>query len=134
MSMHEEKIPPIPQIQVAASLRGLAQVGAVNCGEQRRLCQDEGIKSYPTIKAIIPGQQENGASLPPKIYKGEHTAKALNDWALSLVSFPSAVRRLGQWGTVRTVVPSSSLLIILVMISPPPGRFTDTQPCGAGIV
>ncbi len=69
-------------MQVAASLRGVAQLGAVNCESHRRLCQDHGIKTSPTIKAVVPGSGKGSY----KLYKGDpKSAKALSDWVVSLV-------------------------------------------------
>lgn len=65
--------------QVAASLKGIAHVGAINCDEQRQLCSQHSIQGYPTIKAIVPGKSEG------KVYAGERSAKAMHDWVLGLV-------------------------------------------------
>ena len=51
--------------QVASSLKGVAQVGAVNCEEHKQLCAQHGVKGYPTIKVFLPGQKEG------KLYQGE---------------------------------------------------------------
>ncbi|KAF5827182.1 hypothetical protein DUNSADRAFT_1185 [Dunaliella salina] len=72
--------------QVAASLRGNVKVGAVNCDDFGDLCSQYGVKGFPTIKAFIPGQAS------PKEYKGDRSAKAMSDWALSLI--PSSVQKL----------------------------------------
>ena len=59
-------LPSAPPLQVAASLKGVAQVGAVNCDDHRKLCQQEGVKGYPTIKAFVPGGPKGG-----KLFKGD---------------------------------------------------------------
>jgi protein disulfide-isomerase A6 len=56
-------------------------LGAVNCDTQRKLCSEHGVKSYPTLKAVVPGSGKGSW----KLFKGERTAKAVSDWAISLV-------------------------------------------------
>ncbi|GAX74655.1 hypothetical protein CEUSTIGMA_g2103.t1 [Chlamydomonas eustigma] len=65
--------------QVASALAGIVKLGAVNCDLHKKLCSKEAVKGYPTIKAYIPEQTGS------KFYKGERTAKAINDWILSLI-------------------------------------------------
>ncbi|GFR43706.1 hypothetical protein Agub_g4816, partial [Astrephomene gubernaculifera] len=69
----------------AASLKGVVKVGAVNCDTHGELCTAHGVRSYPAIKAFVPGS-------PPRDYKGERAAKALTDWALGLL--PGRVTQL----------------------------------------
>lgn len=38
--------------RVAEALHGVAKVAAVNCEQQQALCQQYGIRSYPTIRAF----------------------------------------------------------------------------------
>lgn len=38
--------------KVAEALHGVAKVAAVNCEQQQALCQQNGIRGYPTIKAF----------------------------------------------------------------------------------
>lgn len=74
--------------QLAASLKGVAKVGAVNCEMYQELCQAQGVRSYPTIKSYVPGVPGLG------VYSGARSAKAILDWALSLI--PSQVVALPQ--------------------------------------
>lgn len=38
--------------QVAAALHGVVRVGAVNCEQQQSLCQQHGVRGYPTVRAF----------------------------------------------------------------------------------
>ena len=74
--------------QVAAKLKGVVNVGAVNCDEHKALCQRMGIRGYPTIKALRPRAGKNGWVE----YSGARDAKAIADFGVSLI--PSAVHHL----------------------------------------
>jgi thioredoxin-like negative regulator of GroEL len=37
---------------VAEALHGVAKVAAVNCEQQQGLCQEHGVRGYPTIMAL----------------------------------------------------------------------------------
>lgn len=37
---------------MAEALHGVAKVAAVNCEQQQALCQEQGVRGYPTIKAF----------------------------------------------------------------------------------
>lgn len=62
--------------KVAESLHGVVRVSAVNCDEQKSLCQSQGVRGYPTIKAY------NGRWLD---YNGDRSASSIRDWGLSLL-------------------------------------------------
>lgn len=62
--------------KVAESLHGVVRVSAVNCDEQKALCQSQGVRGYPTIKAY------NGRWLD---YNGDRSASSIKDWGLSLL-------------------------------------------------
>lgn len=65
--------------KAAASLKGVVRVGAFNCEDNKDVCTVQGVKGYPTIKAFVPG----GST---RQFNGDRSAKAIADWALSLVS------------------------------------------------
>lgn len=52
-------------------------MAAVNCQEQQALCQQHGIRGYPTIKALDRGRWHE--------WSGERNAAALKAWALGLL-------------------------------------------------
>jgi protein disulfide-isomerase A6 len=64
--------------KLADALHGIIRVAAVNCNAQGTLCQNQGVRSYPTIKAFVGGRWEDYSS-------GDRSASALKDWALSLI-------------------------------------------------
>jgi len=74
--------------QVAAKLKGVVNVGAVDCDAHKALCQQHGVKGYPTIKALRPRAGAGGWS----DYQGQRGAKEITDYAVSLI--PSSVHHL----------------------------------------
>ncbi len=52
-------------------------MAAVNCDEQKALCQGQGIQGYPTIKAYKHGRWVD--------YHGDRSASALTNWGLGLL-------------------------------------------------
>eukprot|EP01025_Chloroclados_australasicus_P038787 TRINITY_DN4005_c0_g1_i4.p1 TRINITY_DN4005_c0_g1~~TRINITY_DN4005_c0_g1_i4.p1 ORF type:complete len:470 (-),score=80.65 TRINITY_DN4005_c0_g1_i4:246-1655(-) len=60
------------------AVKGVVKVGAVNCEQQKQLCQEHGVSGYPSIKAFVPGSK-------PKDYKGDRSAEAMKNWVLKLV-------------------------------------------------
>lgn len=65
--------------QVAASLKGVAKVAAVNCDQHKSLCSTHGVRGYPTIKTRRPGSKEL------QEYNGDRGAKALSDYVLYML-------------------------------------------------
>ena len=63
--------------KVAESLHGVIRVSAVNCDDEKALCQAQGIKGYPSIKAFKEGKLIE--------YHGDRSAASLRDWGLSLL-------------------------------------------------
>lgn len=63
--------------KVAESLHGVIRVAAVNCDEQKALCQGQGIQGYPTIKAYKNGRWVG--------YNGDRSASTLTNWGLGLL-------------------------------------------------
>eukprot|EP01024_Parvocaulis_polyphysoides_P040237 TRINITY_DN36561_c0_g3_i5.p1 TRINITY_DN36561_c0_g3~~TRINITY_DN36561_c0_g3_i5.p1 ORF type:complete len:313 (-),score=52.23 TRINITY_DN36561_c0_g3_i5:136-1002(-) len=64
---------------LSSSVKGVIKVGAVNCEQQKQLCQEQGVKGYPSIKAYTPNEKT------PKEYKGERSAEAMQNFVLKLV-------------------------------------------------
>eukprot|EP00798_Chlamydomonas_sp_ICE-L_P030395 gene30395-35402_t len=83
--------------QVAKSLSGTAQVGAINCDEQKRLCEKHKVSSYPTIKVQLP---DSGFVN----YKGDRSAKALQEWVLKQI--PSKVVQVNSAASLTTFLGS----------------------------
>ena len=54
------------------------QFHAVNCDEQRSLCQRAGVNSYPSVRLYRPAEGYE------EIYDGEHTPEALEAWVRSV--------------------------------------------------
>ena len=54
------------------------QFHAVNCDEQRSLCQRVGVNGYPSVRLYRPAEQYE------EIYSGEHTPEALEAWVRSV--------------------------------------------------
>jgi len=65
---------------LARSLQGVVKVCAVNCEEQKGLCERHSISSYPAIKAFISNQDGVGVT-----YRGERSSRSLQQWAISLI-------------------------------------------------
>jgi protein disulfide-isomerase A6 len=76
--------------QVAAKLKGVVNVGAVDCDAHKALCQRHGVKGYPTIKALTPRAGADGWVE----YQGQRGAKDIADFAVSLI--PSSVHYLSR--------------------------------------
>jgi thioredoxin-like negative regulator of GroEL len=62
---------------VAESLHGVVRVAAVNCDEQKALCQGQGVQGYPTIKAYKQGRWID--------YHGDRSAGSIKDWGIGLL-------------------------------------------------
>lgn len=70
---------------------------AVNCDEQKALCQAQGVQGYPTIKAYKQGKWID--------YSGDRSASALKDWGLGLL--PNDVSILMNEGSLATFLKAS---------------------------
>ncbi|XP_065834380.1 dnaJ homolog subfamily C member 10-like [Oscarella lobularis] len=62
--------------EVARELEGVLRIGAVNCGDEWNLCQQQGVRSYPSL-LIYPNPQK---------YRGERTKRNLINFAMSFVT------------------------------------------------
>lgn len=74
--------------QAASKLKGVVNIGAVNCDAHKALCMKHGVRGYPTIKALRPRAGADGWAE----YKGAREAKDIADYAVALI--PSAVHYL----------------------------------------
>ncbi|CAL8467437.1 g6975 [Coccomyxa elongata] len=72
--------------KVAASLKNIVRVGAINCDDEQSLCAQHKIQGFPTIKAYVNGRMVE--------YNGDRSAQHLKDWAISLI--PNKVTVLGS--------------------------------------
>ncbi|KAK9806036.1 hypothetical protein WJX73_007755 [Symbiochloris irregularis] len=72
--------------KVAAALKGVATVAAINCDAHQSLCQKHGVQGFPTIKAFANGRLVD--------YNGDRSASHLKDWAISLL--PNKVLTLNR--------------------------------------
>lgn len=57
--------------KAAQSLKGVVRFAAVNCDHHRQLCADNDVRGYPTIVAVVPGEDER-----PE-YEGDRSARSL---------------------------------------------------------
>eukprot|EP00879_Flechtneria_rotunda_P019627 GHRR01020623.1.p1 GENE.GHRR01020623.1~~GHRR01020623.1.p1 ORF type:complete len:286 (+),score=88.15 GHRR01020623.1:1338-2195(+) len=73
--------------KVASSLKGVVKVAAINCDEHKALCQVQGIRGYPSIKALAPGSSQW------QDYQGDRSAAAISNWATSLIGNAAAIIR-----------------------------------------
>ncbi|KAI8867525.1 thioredoxin-like protein, partial [Ramicandelaber brevisporus] len=75
-------------VKVAANLRGIVKVGAVDCDDpgSRRVCEIHNIKGFPQVKLFGPertvSKKTGKDSKKVRDYNGERTAKAIVDFAL----------------------------------------------------
>jgi len=58
---------------LAENLRGIIKVGAVNCQIDAQLCQQQGVRAYPTIKLAFQDKYME--------YKGDRSPKQIKKWA-----------------------------------------------------
>eukprot|EP00292_Cryptomonas_paramecium_P005861 CAMPEP_0113670062 /NCGR_PEP_ID=MMETSP0038_2-20120614/4926_1 /TAXON_ID=2898 /ORGANISM="Cryptomonas paramecium" /LENGTH=394 /DNA_ID=CAMNT_0000586033 /DNA_START=46 /DNA_END=1230 /DNA_ORIENTATION=- /assembly_acc=CAM_ASM_000170 len=66
--------------ELAKQLKGVIKVTAVNCGKEQKICNEYGVKTYPTLKVIPPG------GFGTQEYSGERTAKAVYPWVMKFFS------------------------------------------------
>lgn len=78
-------------------MHGVIRVTAVNCDEQKQLCQAQGVQGYPTIKAYKQGRWID--------YTGDRSAIALKDWAFGLL--PNDVNALTNEESLETFLKAS---------------------------
>ena len=59
---------------------GVIKVTAVYCATQKKICDEYGVKEFPTLKVIPPG------GFGTQDYTGERNEKAVYSWALKFFS------------------------------------------------
>jgi len=66
--------------KLAKTFYGVIKVTAVNCATQKKICDEYGVKDFPTLKVIPPG------GFGTQDYTGERNEKAVYSWALKFFS------------------------------------------------
>jgi len=78
------------------TFKGIIQVAAVNCRQQRETCSGASITSFPALRWFT--EDQNAA---PEVYEGPLTAKNLGNWASKMMPDFSTIvedkRQLRQW-------------------------------------
>jgi len=67
-------------VSLAKQLHRIVKVTAVDCGKEKKICDEYGVSSYPTLKVIPPG------GFGTQDYSGERNAKAIYSWTLKFHS------------------------------------------------
>mmetsp|Transcript_20467 Transcript_20467/g.41463 ORF Transcript_20467/g.41463 Transcript_20467/m.41463 type:complete len:407 (-) Transcript_20467:96-1316(-) len=62
--------------ELAKQFKGIIKVTAVDCGSQKKICDEYSVTEFPTLKVIPPG------GFGVQDYTGERTAKAIYSWTL----------------------------------------------------
>jgi len=65
---------------LAKTFKGIIKVTAVNCNTQKKICDEYGVKEFPTLKVIPPG------GFGTQDYSGERNEKAVYAWTLKFFS------------------------------------------------
>ncbi|KND03453.1 protein disulfide-isomerase domain [Spizellomyces punctatus DAOM BR117] len=78
---HCQKLKPVFE-DLAPALKGLVNVGEVDCTREGSICKQFGVRGYPTLKFL---QQPS----PPIEYRGSRSFDALRDYALGFSSQPA---------------------------------------------
>ncbi|KAF3933940.1 hypothetical protein ABW19_dt0206549 [Dactylella cylindrospora] len=78
--------------KAADNLRGLANVAAIDCDDERnkQTCAKWGIQGFPTIKTFKPGKVAGKPNVED--YNGPRTAKGIVDWVIDRI--PNHVKRV----------------------------------------
>jgi len=66
--------------KLAKTFYGVLKVTAVNCNTQKKICDEYGVKDFPTLKVIPPG------GFGTQDYTGERNEKAVYSWAMRFFS------------------------------------------------
>lgn len=76
----------------------------MNCNAQGTLCQNQGVRGYPTIKAFVAGSWKDYSS-------GDRSAGALKDWALSLLPANTikTISKAGQFSEFLQRISTSTI-------------------------
>jgi len=101
-----------PEFTMAAqSLSPLVDFYAVDCDadENKRLCAEQGIKGYPTIKSF-----PRGVAGPAKEYQGDRKASSIVSWADGEIPMRVTTLKtseaLSEWSEFHTTAPRALLL------------------------
>ncbi|KAJ3177767.1 hypothetical protein HDU87_004289 [Geranomyces variabilis] len=78
---HCKKLKPVFE-DLAPSLQGLVNIGAVDCTTESKICQGRGVRGYPTVKFMLQPHVELE-------YRGPRTYQALREFATAFSSKPS---------------------------------------------
>ncbi|KAI8592673.1 thioredoxin-like protein [Geranomyces variabilis] len=78
---HCKKLKPVFE-DLAPSLKGLVNIGAVDCTTESKICQGRGVRGYPTVKFMLQPHVELE-------YRGPRTYQALREFATAFSSKPS---------------------------------------------
>uniref|UniRef100_A0A667WUT7 DnaJ homolog subfamily C member 10 n=1 Tax=Myripristis murdjan TaxID=586833 RepID=A0A667WUT7_9TELE len=65
--------------EVAKEMEGVIRIGAVNCGDNNRLCRSKGITSYPSLYIYRTGQK-------PEKYHGERSKENLVQFSMQFIT------------------------------------------------
>ena len=76
---------------LAENLRGIIKVGAVNCEVDAQLCQQQGVRAYPTIKLAVQDKYLE--------YEGERSPKQIKRWAYEHMPYEK-IQNLLRGGSV----------------------------------
>ncbi|KAI3703979.1 hypothetical protein L1987_74180 [Smallanthus sonchifolius] len=90
--------------KVAAVLKGIATVAAIDADAHQSIAQEYGIKGFPTIKVFVPGK-------PPVDYQGAREAKPIAEFAFHQVKALLKDRLSGKTtgGSTEKSEPSASV-------------------------
>jgi protein disulfide-isomerase A6 len=66
--------------ELAKQLSGIIKIAAVNCDQNKKICDDYGVTSFPTLKVIPPG------GFGVQDYSGERTSKAVYSWVVKYMT------------------------------------------------
>jgi protein disulfide-isomerase A6 len=66
--------------ELAKQLKGIITIAAVNCDKHKKICDDNGVTSHPTLKVIPPG------GFGTQNYAGERNSKAIYSWVVKFMT------------------------------------------------
>ncbi|KAI9223862.1 thioredoxin-like protein [Blastocladiella britannica] len=115
-----------PEFEAAAKkLKGLANVGAVNCDEEKALCAQAGIQGFPVLKVYYTNAKSK--KRVPIEFNGERTAKAVQSFVVDrLPNFVKSVRN--EASLERFYALENSTLPKLLVVKPPAIARKGTTP------
>eukprot|EP00284_Hemiselmis_tepida_P017695 CAMPEP_0174927628 /NCGR_PEP_ID=MMETSP1355-20121228/19415_1 /TAXON_ID=464990 /ORGANISM="Hemiselmis tepida, Strain CCMP443" /LENGTH=394 /DNA_ID=CAMNT_0016173745 /DNA_START=26 /DNA_END=1206 /DNA_ORIENTATION=+ len=66
--------------ELAKQLKGIVKVAAVDCDAHKKICDDYGVSSHPTLKVIPPG------GFGTQDYAGERNTKSVYSWTVKFIT------------------------------------------------